>query len=113
MVDSVSGPNAPAFSSLAKPEATSLEVKISLAPTVSVERIGSERDLAAFFAAGGRVLVVPASELGVATRLVPVEVHARLRDGARTLLVVTPLGSADGSAPWVGYAPAAMRGAEH
>ena len=76
-----------------------------------IHAIGSESDFAAFLSGGGRVLVVPASELGVATRLVPVEVHARLREGARTLLVVTPLASTDGRTPIQGYAPPVMAGA--
>jgi len=70
--------------------------------------IGSESDFDAFLASGGRVLVVPASELGMATRLVPVEVHARLRDGERALLVVTPLAATRGETAIVGYAPPAM-----
>ncbi len=73
-----------------------------------VRSVETGRDLARFFAEGGRVLVIPARDLGLATRLLPVEVHATLRDGPRRLLVVTPLGSPNPGAPIVGYARPAM-----
>ena len=47
-------------------------------------------DVERFLAMGGRVIVVPALHLHVVTRVTPVLVHARLRSGRRTLLVVTP-----------------------
>ena len=47
-----------------------------------------------FLADGGRVIVVPARHLQLVTRVTPVRVHARIRSGARALLVVTP---ADGA----------------
>lgn len=78
-----------------------------------IRPIASGRDFDALLAGGGRVLVIPASDLHLATGLVPVEIHARFRDGERALLVVTPLGSTRGESPILGYAPAGMTGAAH
>jgi 4-amino-4-deoxy-L-arabinose transferase-like glycosyltransferase len=50
-------------------------------------------DVERFFADGGRVIVVPMSQLQRVTRLTAVVVEARIRSGARALLVVTPAGA--------------------
>jgi len=56
-----------------------------------VRRVATPDEVAAFAAGGGRVLVVPAQDLHLATACGPVRVHARLREGRRALLVVSPL----------------------
>jgi hypothetical protein len=98
-LDSLKSPRpvAEAAAALALPGEPVGTARLSLAGALlyyggrSVRGVESEAQLARFLAAGGRVLVLPASRLGLATGRFPVRVHARLRDGSRALLVVTPL----------------------
>jgi 4-amino-4-deoxy-L-arabinose transferase-like glycosyltransferase len=69
-----------------------------------VRSVESAAEVRAFLAGGGRVFVLPADRLGLVAGQLPVQVHARLRDGARALLVVTPLGAAPGGTAALGYA---------
>ncbi len=54
----------------------------------------TSRDVERFLSDGGRVIVVPVRHLPLVTRVTPVRVEARIRSGARALLVVTPAGGA-------------------